>query len=631
MDVDKIQQQLSSSWRFQVLAYLCFGLIYTRGAWNVFGVIYLAADTEHKCVTDDDIVEVDSCKVFSDTLLLNNSAANGTVGTSFGERKSAAVGRECDILMCRKNGTNFTRPCDNGWVYGDEFESTIVSEWDLVCVRAYLNELSTTIYMIGSMMGALLITPLSDKFGRRLVLLICLLSQAVIGLCVAFSPTYAIFTILRFIVGFFNMGIALCAYVMMTELFPGQYRTIPCCGFQVFWALGIMVTALFGYLIRDWHHLQIVFCSPNVLFAALVWLLPESLPWLISQKKYTLAQTVVNKIARINSLDIPEDLIMQETMHLDKGENDETSGGASLGDQYVDQPLLSGVLSHKQAIVLLSEGTSNAQPLDKDSTDQISTQNTDQASCGAKVDTLVSQDIAPNADPEVQIVDKTIPIEKILEPERLKNVFVLCKTPRMRLYSFILFFLFFVNSLAYFGISLSTPVMHGNPFINLFLLGIVEIPAYIICVIVCQRVGRKVPLWVFLLMCGIVNITAMFISKEASTGMNAVRLTFVMMGKFAITGAYTTVYLYAAEIFPTSIRNHGMGVSSFFENFGSIAAPFIVFAAKSIPEMPMILFGMVSIIGGVMATALPETHKRPLPQTVEEVESWDMYRRRRTT
>ena len=128
-------------------------------------------------------------------------------------------------------------------------------------------------------------------------------------------------------------------------------------------------------------------------------------------------------------------------MHLDKGENDETSGGASLGDQYVDQPLLSGVLSHKQAIVLLSEGTSNAQPLDKDSTDQISTQNTDQASCGAKVDTLVSQDIAPNADPEVQIVDKTIPIEKILEPERLKNVFVLCKTPRMRLYSFILFFL----------------------------------------------------------------------------------------------------------------------------------------------------------------------------------------------
>ncbi|RUS91567.1 hypothetical protein EGW08_000682 [Elysia chlorotica] len=607
----------------------CLGLIYTRGAWNVFGVIYLAADTEHKCITENDIVEVNSCETFTD--VLKNLTINGSIITSLEKGKSAAIGRECDILMCRENGTNFTRPCDNGWVYGDEFESTIVSEWDLVCVRAYLNELSTTIYMIGSMMGALLITPLSDKFGRRLVLLVCLVSQAIVGTCVAFSPTYAIFTILRFIVGFFNMGIALCAYVMMTELFPGQYRTIPCCGFQIFWALGIMVTALFGYLIRDWHHLQIVFCSPNVLFAGLIWLLPESLPWLISQKKYKLAQSVVNKIARINSLDIPEDLIMQETMHLDKGENDETCGGTSVGDQYVDQPLLSGALSHKQAVLLLSEDTSDAQSLDKDLTNEVSS--TNQTNTGAKVDTLVSQDAASNADPKVQIVDKAIPfsIEKILEPERLRNVFVLCKTPRMRIYSCILFFLFFVNSLAYFGISLGTPVMHGNPFINLFLLGAVEIPAYIICVVVCQRVGRKVPLWVFLLMCGIVNITAMFISKKASTGMNAVRLTFVMLGKFAITGAYTTVYLYAAEIFPTSIRNHGLGVSSFFENFGSIAAPFIVFAAKSIPEMPMILFGMVSIIGGVMATALPETHKRPLPQTVEEVESWDMYWRRRTT
>ncbi|GFS02943.1 solute carrier family 22 member [Elysia marginata] len=633
MDVDKIQQQLSSTWRFQVLAYFCLGLIYTRGAWNVFGVIYLAADTEHMCVTDNDIVEVNSCTDVTEPTFLGNSTVNATTITSLGEQRLAGKGRECDILVCRENGTNFTRPCVNGWTYGDEFESTIVSEWDLVCVRAYLNELSTTLYMVGSMMGALLITPLSDKFGRRLVLLVCLLLQAVIGSCVAFSPTYAVFTILRFIVGFFNMGIALCAYVMMTELFPGQYRTIPCCGFQIFWALGIMVTALFGYLIRDWHDLQIVFCAPNVLFAALIWFLPESLPWLISQKKYALAQSVVNKIARINSLDIPEDLIMQETVHLDKGENEETCGGASLGDQYVDQPLLSGALSHKQAIILLSEGTSSAQSLDKDLKNQASEQSAQQkqTSDGNKVDTLVSQDVASNADPEVQIVDKAIPIERILESEKLQNVFVLCKTPRMRLYSFILFFLFFVNSLAYFGISLSTPVMHGNPFMNLFLLGVVEIPAYIICVIVCQRVGRKVPLWVFLLMCGIVNISAMFISKKASTGMNAVRLTFVMMGKFAITGAYTTVYLYSAEIFPTSIRNHGMGVSSFFENFGSIAAPFIVFAAKSIPEMPLILFGMVSIIGGVMATALPETHKRPLPQTVEEVESWDMYRRRRTT
>ena len=146
---------------------------------------------------------------------------------------------------------------------------------------------------------------------------------------------------------------------------------------------------------------------------------------------------MVNKIAKINSLDVPEDLIMQETVHLDKGENDETCGGVSVGDQYVDQPLLSGSLPHKQAVVLLSEATAT----DQDSTSQIPVLKNEQTNAAAKVDTLVSQDVASNADPEVQIVDRAIPIEKILEPERLKNVFVLCKTPRMRLYSFILFFL----------------------------------------------------------------------------------------------------------------------------------------------------------------------------------------------
>ncbi|CAL1546222.1 unnamed protein product, partial [Lymnaea stagnalis] len=110
-----------------------------------------------------------------------------------------------------------------------------------------------------------------------------------VGACVALAQDYTVFTILRFIVGFFNMGIALSTYVMMTELFPSQQRSIPCCGLQIFWAIGIMLTALFGYMVRDWRHLQLVFSLPNLPCAIFVWFLPESLPWLISQHKYNKA------------------------------------------------------------------------------------------------------------------------------------------------------------------------------------------------------------------------------------------------------------------------------------------------------------------------------------------------------
>lgn len=66
-------------------------------------------------------------------------------------------------------------------------------------------ELSTTIYMVGSALGAALISPLSDRFGRKLVMLICLWIQGALGVIVAFVNSYVLFVIIRFFIGFLNM------------------------------------------------------------------------------------------------------------------------------------------------------------------------------------------------------------------------------------------------------------------------------------------------------------------------------------------------------------------------------------------------------------------------------------------
>ncbi|XP_005089749.1 solute carrier family 22 member 5 [Aplysia californica] len=645
MDVDLIQLKLVENYRFQILSFIALGIVYARGAWNVFGVLFLAAGAGHTCDYDREIVTVESKDSNQHVTTIFNASSNFTVTTvSWGldgkkSKDPLIVPRECDVIVAGENGTNLSMPCTFGWVYRSEFESTIVSEWDLVCVRAYLSELSTTLYMVGSMVGAFLISPLSDKFGRRIVLLLCLMAQAVVGACVALSPNYAVFTTLRFIVGFFNMGIALCTYVMMTEIFPAQHRAIPSCGFQIFWAFGVMLTALFGFVVRDWRHLQLVFSLPNILCAVFVWIMPESLPWLISQNKLSKAQSVIARIARFNNLDIPDDFYMYEASQVNSTNDQEDIQCNSPSSRCADQPLLSEELSQQEAVGLLSEGSSHElrdreAVADKQNGHAQAGDDTSQTGRVTTPERIVD---SPAIDPEVQIIAESTPgnagfqqSTRISRTRELKNVFTLCTSPRIRLYTIIMFFLFFVNSLSYFGISLSTPVLHGNQFFNLFLLGAVEIPAYVICILVCERVGRKVPLCVFLLTCGVMNITAMMISDEASSGMSGVKIGFVMLGKFAITGAYTTVYLYSAEIFPTCIRNHAVGISSCFENFGSIAAPFIVFSAKSHPEFPMILFGIVSVIGGLMTLFMPETHRRPLPQTIEEVESWGICKRRRT-
>ena len=50
-------------------------------------------------------------------------------------------------------------------------------------------------------------------------------------------------------------------------------------------------------------------------------------------------------------------------------------------------------------------------------------------------------------------------------------------------------------------------------------------------------------------------------------------ITLTMIGKFGITSAFVIIYVYSAELFPTIIRNIGMGSASFFARIGGIIAP----------------------------------------------------------
>jgi len=52
--------------------------------------------------------------------------------------------------------------------------------------------------------------------------------------------------------------------------------------------------------------------------------------------------------------------------------------------------------------------------------------------------------------------------------------------------------------------------------------------------------------------------------------------TISFVGKFFISGAYSFSYLISLELFPTSIRNFGLGVSSVMARIGGILCPFVL-------------------------------------------------------
>jgi len=76
-----------------------------------------------------------------------------------------------------------------------------VVQWDLICDRAYLKDLTQTAFFFGVMIGAVICSTLSDKFGRKPIFLFCQWAMVVVGVANAFAPNYLIFTILRLFSG----------------------------------------------------------------------------------------------------------------------------------------------------------------------------------------------------------------------------------------------------------------------------------------------------------------------------------------------------------------------------------------------------------------------------------------------
>lgn len=70
-----------------------------------------------------------------------------------------------------------------------------------MCDDSYKANLATTMYFCGVLLGGLVFGTLSDKFGRRPVLLICLFSPSVVGLLLFLIDNYVAFVVLRFILG----------------------------------------------------------------------------------------------------------------------------------------------------------------------------------------------------------------------------------------------------------------------------------------------------------------------------------------------------------------------------------------------------------------------------------------------
>ena len=71
----------------------------------------------------------------------------------------------------------------------------------------------------------------------------------------------------------------------------------------------------------------------------------------------------------------------------------------------------------------------------------------------------------------------------------------------------------------------------------------------------------------------IVNLVLYEFSFLAATKWITVALANI--GKFGISAAFAVIYVWSAELFPTMVRNSGMGSSSMMARVGGMVCPYI--------------------------------------------------------
>ncbi|XP_067899886.1 organic cation/carnitine transporter 2-like isoform X3 [Heterodontus francisci] len=202
----------------------------------------------------------------------------------------------------------------------------------------------------------------------------------------------------------------------------------------------------------------------------------------------------------------------------------------------------------------------------------------------------------------------------------------LVKTRNIRTIVIINLLVWMILAIGYFGLSLSTPNLHGDGYLNCFFSGAIEVPAHVAAWFFLQRFPRKISLSGTLLLGGIV----LFFIQLIPSSLSALATVLVMIGKFGATSSFSIVYVYTAELFPTTVRNMGVGLSSMACRLGGIISPYIFYLGIHHEFLPFILIGGLTLLSTILILFLPETLNVPIPDTIDQMQKMKGFKCRST-
>ncbi|XP_035030964.2 solute carrier family 22 member 5 [Hippoglossus stenolepis] len=290
---------------FQRRVFFSLCLTCVPSGYNILSVIFLLASPPHHC------------KIPANSNLSQDwiKASIPLQGAGQSERSSccryeldlvqnlSAAGLSPDVLL----NSSREEDCKDRWTYSTEhYQSTVVTEFDLVCRDQWKQPLSSLFYFLGGVCGCFLFGQVADRFGRKPVLFASLVMISIFSCALAFSPSWPVFTVLFFMLGFGQISGFIVGFVLGSEILTGSAKVyFSSLGYPFAYVISMIILTGTAYLVRTWRYLSLILAVPGVACIPLWWLIPESPRWLLSRGRWHEAELVLKSAALQNNVEPP--------------------------------------------------------------------------------------------------------------------------------------------------------------------------------------------------------------------------------------------------------------------------------------------------------------------------------------
>uniref|UniRef100_A0A8C1W9U2 Solute carrier family 22 member 7-like n=2 Tax=Cyprinus carpio TaxID=7962 RepID=A0A8C1W9U2_CYPCA len=396
--------------------------------------------------------------------------------------------------------------CQNGWEYDNStFKSALATEFELVCDRKGLNKATATIFFVGVMLGAAIFGWLSDRYGRKRMLMVSYLIAILFGVASALSQSFIMFAIMRFFTGMGLTGISIISIVLCVEWADIEHRTIAGVIISFDWSLSTMILPGIAYLVNDWRSLVITVTAPLGLAV---------ITWRVS----TMAH---NQWA--------------------------TGRGPFLPEQIHQTRAFWNMTFQTLANIIIAED---------------------------------------RGDRKYSYLD-------LVRSSKMRKLALLTGITCL--------------NISGFGLNL---------YLTQFIFGAIELPSKLVAYLCLDRLGRRYSQVGTLITTGVCIGITVLIPRDLWLP----RTVISVLGKGFSEASFTCVFLYTTELYPTVLRQNGLGYSSFVGRVGVSLAPLVSLLDAVWLPLPQVLFCTVAISAGLLALLLSETHNVRLPETIEDIE-----------